>query len=98
VRARNKLLPQDAILTLVLLTVCASWARADETIELTPGFVKLFKFDRAVSTVVIGDPRVAEPLISYQINQQLFHTQKTEMYFGRIGIPSARTGNFISEN
>jgi Flp pilus assembly secretin CpaC len=58
VRARNTLLPQGAILALVLLTVCASWAWADETIELPPGFVKLFKFDWAVRTVMIGGPRV----------------------------------------
>jgi Flp pilus assembly secretin CpaC len=60
VRARNILLPHGTILALVFLIVCTSWAWAGETIELTPGFVKLFKFDRPVGTVAIGDPRVAD--------------------------------------
>ena len=59
-RARNILRSQGTILALVLLTVCASGARADETIKLTPGVVKLLRFDRPVGTVAIGDPQVAD--------------------------------------
>jgi hypothetical protein len=60
VRVRNVLLLQRAIIALIILTIGALMARADETIELSPGFVKLLRFDRPVGTVAIGDPAVAD--------------------------------------
>jgi Pilus formation protein N terminal region len=59
VRVRN-LLPQSAIIALIVLIVSASMARADETIELSPGVVKLLRFDRPVGTVAVGNPAVAD--------------------------------------
>jgi Pilus formation protein N terminal region len=53
-------LPQGAAIALIALTFCASMARAEETIELAPGFVKLLRFDRPVGTVALGDPAVAD--------------------------------------
>jgi Pilus formation protein N terminal region len=60
VRARNIHLPQRAIVSLILLTICASMARADETVEVSPGFMKLLRFDRPVGTVAVGNPGVAD--------------------------------------
>lgn len=59
VPVRN-ILPQGAIVALIVLIVSATLARADETIELAPGFVKLLRFDRTVGTVAVGDPAVAD--------------------------------------
>jgi hypothetical protein len=59
VRARS-ILPQSAVIALIALTICASIARADETIELSPGIVKLLRFDRPVGTVAVGNPAVAD--------------------------------------
>lgn len=61
--ARNILL-HGIIPAVALLTVCGSMAQADETIELTPGSVKLLRFDRHVGTVAIGNPTVADPFAS----------------------------------
>jgi hypothetical protein len=60
VRTRNVLPPLSAIVTLIVVTICASVARADETIEISPGVVKLLRFDRAVGTVAVGNPAVAD--------------------------------------
>jgi len=59
VRVRN-ILPQGAIIALIVLIASSVVARADEKIELAPGFVKLLRFDRAVGTVAVGDPAVAD--------------------------------------
>ena len=56
----RNILPQGAVIALIVLIVSASIARADETIELSPGFVKLLRFDRAVGTVAVGNPSVAD--------------------------------------
>jgi membrane-associated protease RseP (regulator of RpoE activity) len=58
VRVRN-ILPRGAVIALVGLIVCTSAAQA-ETIELSPGVVKLLRFDRTVGTVAVGNPAVAD--------------------------------------
>ena len=47
-------------MALVGLIVCVSASRADETIELSPGLVRLLRFDRPVGTVAVGNPAVAD--------------------------------------
>jgi hypothetical protein len=56
----HKMLAQGAAIALIGLAVCASTARAEEPIELSPGIVKLLRFDRPVGTVAVGDPSVAD--------------------------------------
>jgi hypothetical protein len=56
----RSILSRGAIMALVGLIVCVSASRADETIELSPGFVKLLRFDRTVGTVAVGNPAVAD--------------------------------------
>src|SRR5262245_864754 len=58
-RDRN-ILSKSAIFVLSALIIFATTARADETIELSPGIVKLFRFDRTVGTVAVGNPAVAD--------------------------------------
>src|SRR6266516_1697543 len=59
VLVRN-ILPQGVAILLIVLLFCASTARADEAIELSPGIVKLLRFDRPVGTVAVGNPAVAD--------------------------------------
>ena len=47
-------------MALVGLIVFVSASRADETIELSPGLVRLLRFDRPVGTVAVGNPSVAD--------------------------------------
>lgn len=54
------ILPQSALVAVIALIICSSTARADETIVLSPGFVKLLRFDRPVGTVAVGEPAIAD--------------------------------------
>ena len=36
------------------------FAQTSESVQLTPGFTKLLRFDRPIATVVIGNPEVAD--------------------------------------
>lgn len=56
----HKMLPQRAAIALIVLTFCVSTARAEEPIELSPGVVRLLRFDRPVGTVAVGNPAVAD--------------------------------------
>jgi Pilus formation protein N terminal region len=56
----DHIISQAAILAVSALVMCAPTARAQETIELSPGIVKLLRFDRPVGTVAVGNPAVAD--------------------------------------
>jgi hypothetical protein len=56
----DHIISQAAILAVSALVMCAPTARAQETIELSPGIVKLLRFDRPVGTVAVGNPSVAD--------------------------------------
>src|SRR5438034_5323872 len=58
-RRRNPL-SRAVMGALTALILCAPTVRAQETIELSPGTVKLLRFDRAVGTVAVGNPAVAD--------------------------------------
>lgn len=49
-----------ATVALSVLIMGTSTAGAAETIELSPGIVKLLRFDRPVGTVAVGNPAVAD--------------------------------------
>jgi Pilus formation protein N terminal region len=59
VRADN-VISQAAMLVVSTVIMCAAPARAQESIELSPGIVKLLRFDRPVGTVAVGNPAVAD--------------------------------------
>jgi hypothetical protein len=59
VRADN-IISQIAILVVSALIMCVPMAQAQETIELSPGIVRLLRFDRPVGTVAVGNPAVAD--------------------------------------
>jgi Flp pilus assembly secretin CpaC len=49
-----------AALALTLVSSGASQAQMSESVQLTPGFTKLIRFDRPIATIVIGNPEVAD--------------------------------------
>jgi hypothetical protein len=50
------------LLSAVLLPGAPAAAQSERSVELRPGFTTLLRFDRAVSTVVIGNPLVADAI------------------------------------
>jgi hypothetical protein len=59
VRGRNMLF-RGWTIALTALILCAPTALAEEIIKLSPGFVKLLRFDRPVGTVAVGEPAIAD--------------------------------------
>jgi Pilus formation protein N terminal region len=59
VLVRN-IFPRGAVISLIVLIFGASTGWAEEPIELSPGIVKLLRFDRPVGTVAVGNPSVAD--------------------------------------
>jgi hypothetical protein len=51
-----------AALLATLVIGAPATAQSERTVELRPGFTTLLRFDRAVSTVVIGNPLVADAI------------------------------------
>jgi len=58
----HKRLLKGAILALIFFITGPSIAQDDETIRLRPGFTRLLRFDRAIGTVAIGNPDVADAI------------------------------------
>ena len=48
-----------AIVT-IALSIHLAFAQTSESVQLTPGFTRLIRFDRPIATVVIGNPEVAD--------------------------------------
>ena len=44
----------------IALSIEFAFAQTSEAVQLTPGFTRLIRFDRPISTVVIGNPEVAD--------------------------------------
>lgn len=44
----------------VMVPLPAAQAQVPDQVQLTPGFTKLLRFDKSISTVVIGNPEVAD--------------------------------------
>ena len=67
-RARNATFHIFIVLVLLLMAVDIASAQTGprpqngtgEPVQLTPGFTKLVRFDRTISTVVIGNPEVVD--------------------------------------
>jgi hypothetical protein len=59
VRAES-FISKGALLVVSTVILCGSPAAAEESIELSPGIVKLLRFDRPVGTVAVGNPAVAD--------------------------------------
>ena len=90
-RTPGRLLP-CIILVLGFLAACMSITRADEVIELEPGFAKFVRLQKSFSTVSIGKPEVAD-VVSLQAQGGILLTGKTP---GRTNIIALdETGNEI---
>src|SRR5439155_23047463 len=59
-RIRSLQLFVITVAALVLGALETGFAQTGESVQLTPGFTKLIKFDRPIATVVIGNPEVAD--------------------------------------
>ena len=44
----------------ILVRCHLAFAQTSESVQLTPGFTRLIRFDRPIATVVIGNPEVAD--------------------------------------
>jgi hypothetical protein len=47
-------------LALTLVSISTPQAQTSEPVQLTPGFTKLIRFSRPITTVIIGNPEVAD--------------------------------------
>ena len=92
-RAQYRLFPRGTIVALVFLTVCVSIARADEIIELKPGFAMLLRLQKSFNTVSVGNPEVAD-VVPFQTERAILLTGKAAGATNLIVLDEARNEIF----